>query len=250
MLPKEICYYESGLLTSLRFTRRVADHRARNICLSQLRTIGIKKEVEDAPELANRNLLLHKSSITALDIDSQEWRYVLAGSADGSIYIHDLANFCGIPRHNSNLIATVKGDGAVRDAVTSYQLMSRDIGSREMWMPLHNRRRGATSGLHSEKSHGHSNSVTTVQWYPEDSGIFVTSGMDGTVKMWDANVLEKGPVEEFHLPYEKIFSHDLKVTGDNVSSMRSSSPLVAVASTSNHVKLIDLKSGSASHELR
>ena len=147
--------------------------------------------------------LEHRGERT-VDIDSQEWRYVLAGSADGSIYIHDLANFCGIPRHNSNLIATIKGDGAVRDAVTSYQLMSRDIGSREMWIPLHNRRRGATSGLHSEKSHGHSNSVTTVQWYPEDSGIFVTSGMDGTVKMWDANVLEKGPVEEFDLPYENF----------------------------------------------
>ena len=45
--------------------------------------------------------------------------------------------------------------------------------------------------------------VTTVQWFPEDSGMFITSGMDGSVKIWDANVLESGPVEEFDFPHEQ-----------------------------------------------
>ena len=92
--------------------------------------------------------------------------------------------------------------------------------------------------------------VSTVQWFPEDSGMFITSGMDGAVKMWDANVLESGPVEEFHFPHEQIFSHHLRVTETNSFSKKSVLTLLAVASESNHINLLDLKSGSASHELR
>ena len=32
----------------------------------------------------------------------------------------------------------------------------------------------------------HKNMVSCVQWYPVDPGIFVSSGFDGTVKVWDA----------------------------------------------------------------
>ena len=92
--------------------------------------------------------------------------------------------------------------------------------------------------------------VTTVQWFPGDSGMFITSGMDGAVKMWDANVLEAGPVEEFHFPHEQIFSHHLRVTDAYSSSKKSALTLLAVASESNHINLLDLKAGSSSHELR
>ena len=92
--------------------------------------------------------------------------------------------------------------------------------------------------------------VTTVQWFPGDSGMFITSGMDGAVKMWDANALEAGPVEEFHFPHEQIFSHHLRVTDAYSSSKKSALTLLAVASESNHINLLDLKAGSSSHELR
>ena len=56
------------------------------------------------------------------------------------------------------------------------------------------------------------------------------------IQVWDSNVLE--PVEEFTMT--KLSSAHLR---------KSPSPLVAIAGT-NHVNLIDLKSGSTSHELR
>ena len=59
------------------------------------------------------------------------------------------------------------------------------------------------------------------------------------LQVWDANVLTK-PVENFNLS-RKIYCHHI-------------SPLnptrVAVATDSNHIRLVDLRSGSSSHELR
>ena len=241
-IAKDIFFREFGLATPLTFCRRRAAYRARNLALSRLRTIGITEEAEDAPNAANRNLLVHKSAITALDIESQEWRYLLAGAADGSIYIHDLANFSGIPRHNSSLIMEIKGNKGNADL--HERTSGRLIGRR-------NPNVGPSSNIsNSKKLQGHFKTVTSVQWFPQDSGMFITSGMDGSVKMWDANALESGPVEEFNFPHEQIFSHHLSVFESTTNSKKSSLTLVAVASESNHINLLDLKSGSASHELR
>ena len=35
----------------------------------------------------------------------------------------------------------------------------------------------------------HHGSVETVQWYPFDTGMFVSSGTDKLVKVWDTNIL-------------------------------------------------------------
>jgi DNA excision repair protein ERCC-8 len=241
-LSKAIFNREVGAVTPLNFCQRQAARRARNLYLSRLRTIGISKEAEDAPDASNRNLLVHRSAITAIDIDSQEWRYVLAGTSDGSLYIHDIVNFSGIPRHNANLITTIKGSDGSRD--NNQRNNVQYIGRQQSG------RRSSSSRLPHKKPGGHFKMVTTVQWFPEDSGMFITSGMDGAVKMWDANVLESGPVEEFHFPHEQIFSHHLRVTETNSSSNKSALTLLAVASESNHINLLDLKSGSSSHELR
>ena len=33
----------------------------------------------------------------------------------------------------------------------------------------------------------HKFSVETVTWFPHDTGMFITSGMDHTIKIWDTN---------------------------------------------------------------
>ena len=240
---RDVFAREHGMMTPLNFCQRQAAHRARNLFLSRLRTIGVTKEGDNVPEASNRNLLLHRSGITALDIESQEWRYVLAGGADGSLYIHDIANFQGVPRHNSNLITAIKAAEEARD--------SNERNRRFGYSARHQPSLGGLSARpRAKKTGGHFKMVTTVQWFPEDSGMFITSGMDGAVKMWDANTLETGPVEEFDFPNEKIFSHHLSVTENYATSKKVSLTLLAVASESNHINLLDLKSGSSSHELR
>ena len=37
---------------------------------------------------------------------------------------------------------------------------------------------------------GHTLAVSSVQWYPVDTGAFISSGHDGKVKFWDTNTLQ------------------------------------------------------------
>ena len=78
-----------------------------------------------------------------------------------------------------------------------------------------------------------------VQWYPSDNAVFVSSGYDGQLKVWDANHLNQ-PVESFTLA-KRIYCH-------NIARLNPSQ--VAVGTDTNHVKLVDLRSGSSTHELR
>jgi len=40
-----------------------------------------------------------------------------------------------------------------------------------------------------DSSFRHRGSVETVQWYPFDTGMFVSSGTDKLVKVWDTNLM-------------------------------------------------------------
>ena len=64
-------------------------------------------------------------------------------------------------------------------------------------------------------------------------------GTDGQLKVWDANTLTH-PVENFILS-KKIYCH-------HICPLNPSK--VAVATDSNHIRLVDLRSGSSTHELR
>jgi DNA excision repair protein ERCC-8 len=43
--------------------------------------------------------------------------------------------------------------------------------------------------VHRRQGGGHMYGVTSVQWFPHDTGMFVSSGNDGVVKLWDTNEL-------------------------------------------------------------
>jgi DNA excision repair protein ERCC-8 len=47
-----------------------------------------------------------------------------------------------------------------------------------------------TSLLASIRISRHEFAVTSVQWYPFDTGMFVSSSTDCTVKVWDTNTLK------------------------------------------------------------
>lgn len=71
--------------------------------------------------------------------------------------------------------------------------------------------------------------ITTCQWYSKDSSVFVTSSMDQTVKIWDANMMCHVEKFTFENPVDQI----------HWSVAKSKFPLIAVAQSSSNIQLID-----------
>ncbi|XP_056889565.1 DNA excision repair protein ERCC-8 isoform X2 [Takifugu flavidus] len=109
---------------------------------------------------------IHGNGINTLDIETIEGRYMLSGGADGVIVVYDLENFSGSQQYTCKAVCTV----------------------------------GRSS------RHVHKFSVETVQWYPYDTGMFVSSSFDKTMKVWDTETLKPAEVFEFE---GNVYSHHL-----------------------------------------
>jgi DNA excision repair protein ERCC-8 len=88
----------------------------------------------------------------------------------------------------------------------------------------------------------HSYSISCVQWYPIDSGMFFTSGMDSKFKVWDTNSLQV--VDQYDLNH-KIYSHNLSILMSSETKT-----LIALALDNGQVRFVDLNSGSFTHTLK
>lgn len=143
---------------------------------------------------------IHGNGINTIDIDAIEGRYMLSGGADGVIAIYDLENFSGKPQYTCKAVCTV----------------------------------GRSS------QYVHKFSVETVQWYPYDTGMFVSSAFDKTMKVWDTETLKPAEVFQFE---DNVYSHHL-------SSIARKHSLIAVGTKNPKIQLCDLKSGSRIHVLQ
>ncbi|TRY88673.1 hypothetical protein DNTS_025691 [Danionella cerebrum] len=143
---------------------------------------------------------IHGNGINTLDIEVIDGRYMLSGGSDGVIAIYDLENHCRKPHYTCKAICTV----------------------------------GRSS------RHVHKYSVETVQWYPHDTGMFVSSSFDKTMKVWDTETLK--PAEEFQFD-GNVYCH-------HMSPIAKKHSLVAVGTKDPKVQLCDLKSGSRIHILQ
>ncbi|KAI1900151.1 hypothetical protein AGOR_G00047060 [Albula goreensis] len=100
---------------------------------------------------------IHGNGINTLDIEVVEGRYMLSGGADGVIVVYDLENSSRKPNYTCKAVCTV----------------------------------GRSS------RYVHKFSVETVQWYPHDTGMFVSSSFDKTMKVWDTETLKPAEVFQF-----------------------------------------------------
>lgn len=143
---------------------------------------------------------VHKSGINCVDIDTGEGKYLLSSSSNGRIAIHDIEECFYSETFNCKSVVTV--ERTLKDS--------------------------------------HKHSVETVQWYPNDSGMFLSSSVDRTLRVWDTNALQV--VENFQL--EGIVYHHQMPKNSRKHC------LVATACEDSRVYLCDLKSGSAIHILK
>ncbi|OQR76587.1 DNA excision repair protein ERCC-8-like [Tropilaelaps mercedesae] len=142
----------------------------------------------------------HRSPVNTLSIDPVEGRYLLSAGASGQIFIHDTADV--------QMSASGQG-GTMRVAC---------------WIDRSSR-------------HCHAFSVETVQWYPLDTGVFASSGMDRNFKLWDTNRLKPVFVQKLE---QRIYRHHL-------SSMNCQTVLLATENP--YAQIMDLRSGSKIHQL-
>ena len=143
---------------------------------------------------------IHKSGVNCIDIDPVEGKYLLSSSSHGKIGIHDIECCSFKNKFHCNSI------------------------------------------MEADRNHmgNHRQSIETIQWYPHDSGMFVSSSADKTVRVWDTNALEV--VETFK--FEGIVYHH------QMSKVARKHCFIATGTDDSRVYLCDLKSGSATHILR
>ncbi|XP_065069922.1 DNA excision repair protein ERCC-8-like [Rhopilema esculentum] len=144
---------------------------------------------------------IFSSGVNSLDLEKQEQRYLLSASSDAKIAIYDTS--------------------VLEKEEEKY--VCKSIGS-----------------INRSSDDSHQFSVETVQWYPRDNGMFVTSSFDKSIKIWDSNILQMA--DEINLQ-NHIFCHHMSVAAKKHC-------LLAVACDVSKVILCDLKSGSSTHSLR
>ncbi|GBG70045.1 hypothetical protein CBR_g4873 [Chara braunii] len=143
----------------------------------------------------------HRSGVNSLQVDPAEGRFLLSGASDGTIAIFDMQT----PSRHEGL--TAKHEAIL---VTD-----------------------------RKNPQGHRFSVTSVCWYPVDTGLFVTASFDKHVKVWDSNAMS----------VEMDFKMSGKVYSIGMSAMTQSHCLIATGSEEPLVRLCDIASGSFTHTL-
>lgn len=101
----------------------------------------------------------HAEEITALSLDYVDARYLLSSSGDGAISLWD-----------------------VEDRLVGIDASGRPANRTGPTEPLCTLSPGNNPDAHSK-------AVTCVQWFPQDTGLFATGGLDSFVKLWDTNSL-------------------------------------------------------------
>ncbi|VDK64615.1 unnamed protein product [Anisakis simplex] len=94
----------------------------------------------------------------------------------------------------------------------------------------------ASTASHSS----HKYLITCCQWFPQDTGTFLSSSMDKTIKLWDTNRMRVVDKYDFK---EEVLQFDW----GGALQRRS---LIAVANMSSNIELIDPRVGDAIQNLR
>ena len=96
----------------------------------------------------------------------------------------------------------------------------------------------AYRGKRSDSNNNHSKYISSIEWFPWDTGAFITSSMDHSVRIWDTNEFKS--VISFNLGSEV---YDAKCRCSN------SLNVIAAATSKSGLRLCDMNSGLCTHSL-
>ena len=166
--------------------RCIADRSVRELELS--RQVELSRETGRPASAAGRAA---PAPVLSLAIDGIESQYLLVGGADARIGLFDLASEA----------ATAEDGGEGGDPAP---LPPPAAPTSRVIRPLATSRRipGTEHPSSGQATAGHLYSVTSVEWYHIDNGLFISASFDKTVKVWDTNAFQ--PACEFRLK-ERVF---------------------------------------------
>jgi DNA excision repair protein ERCC-8 len=181
----------------------------------------------------------HRAPVCELDVERVEARYLLSCGADARVSLYDVR--ATLPAEAGRRRRGRARGGAVGAAEADAEAEASEEG-RERGGD------GAGGGAAREARpvlpcarwrSAHRFAVNSVQWYPVDTGMFVSGDMSGCVRVWDTNRFAA--------------AHDFRIesAANQVALSRCATAhhLVAVACAGGAVRLCDIASGGCTHAL-
>lgn len=162
----------------------------------------------------------HGAGVSSIAVDRFEGRILLSGGAEGAIKIWDLED-CGGSPHATH---TFRPTSTIARAPQQQQDDPR---------PNRNVISGS-GGSRPARPAGHSHGITHLAFYPFDPDAFLSSAYDKTLRLWSTATAQLSAVFPLNAT---VYSHATSPVADHLT--------VACATQHSHVRLVDLRSGSA-----
>lgn len=150
-----------------------------------------------------------RAAIVWLDLDRVEQRFLLSGCLNGGVAAYDI------------LLPSYSAPEELRGKTLPVQVHSPvfQVGGRQ--------------------TEGHRARVTSVLWYPVDSGLFITSSLDKTLRVWDSNAVVQ----------VTAFTMETAVHCAAMSPLASAHALIAAGCEDAAVMLCDTRTGASTHRM-
>lgn len=193
-----------------------------------------KKLVQDPQIVTPQTNARHHGSIgiSSIHVDRVEDRFLLVGGDDATVSIYDLSKWGSEEFLDAS---NRKRNNNAGSNVSSSFSMHKPVARSRRELP---RMFSEMSSVEIPK--GHASPVSQVQWYPVDSGAFLSSAKDGTLLIWDTNSLS--PVAQCR-PFQGN-----GICSFHLSPLRNYSTVVG-SLNDPAIKLVDIRTGASSHSL-
>ena len=142
---------------------------------------------------------------TALEFDHSSQRYFIIGTSRGHLALYDACN---------NDTTTTKTTTKIH--------------------PLYTWKCQNTIRPSSSKKRAHLGTCSTVAWYPYDTGLFISGGVDGTIVAWDT---ETG---------KRVLTFDLEFP---ITTVKFNGEIIAASTCDNALRICEVSTGIMTHRL-
>jgi DNA excision repair protein ERCC-8 len=187
-----------------------------------------------SPQIVTPHTTGKVTAINSIHVDRVENRFLLAGGNDAVVSVFDLSKWGSeeylAKRNNAH------NNSSNRHETPNRSTIHKPIATSQRERPM----------AHAESDisipSGHASTISKVQWYPVDSGAFLSASKDGCLLVWDTDSMTpvarclpfadtQGGIATFHLS----------------PSLQYSAVVASLQDPS--LKLVDIRSGSSSHTL-